>query len=116
MRGRIEQVSNMLRRKAIMALVTMAAIFGGIIATPAAAQAGPAATCRYSMGPGYASGGCDHHVQITTRMVLTCEVIGSDFTYRRYSVWHSGKWICWGEWLFCHGGTARATGVHFEAK
>ena len=105
-----------LKRKLVMAMACMAVMLGVVVASPAAAQAAPAAVCHYSMGPSFAGGGCDHNVYITTRMVLTCEAIGSDFRYTVYSAWYSGQWICWGAWLFCHGGTGQAKEVRFEAK
>lgn len=107
---------HMLMRWAAKAAMVAALVVGGVVAVPAAAQAAPAATCSYSLGWSTASGGCNHYAPITTRMVLTCQVIGSHFTYTRVSSWYSGQWICWGVMLYCHGGTARAKSVQFQAQ
>lgn len=100
-------------------LVTLAVLLGGVAGSlalaPASAQAASAPiTCSVTRGYSSAMGGCNHYANLRSRMVITCNVIGSDFVYTKTSTWFTGRLICWGTTLSCHGGTATLGDVKFQ--
>lgn len=107
-----------LKNRAIKGLIA-GAVTLAMVGTGVLVGASPAAAATRCVSPfigwNAASGGCDNDGTLDTRLVLTCQVIGSEYEYNVVSVWYS-RYTSWQGTIFCYGGSARAMEAWYEGR